>query len=115
MTLSALAAREQSRRTALLVMHASGEAALCPFFGKCDGLLVIDPDGGAREFHANTQRTAEAMCDLILDTGVHRLVLGFVTGPAAQKLRAAGVDVRLGSCARSVEDLAAGFGDLPVA
>ena len=65
MTLPALALREQSRPTALLVMRANGEVALCPFFGKCDGLLVIGPNGESRKFHANTQRTAEAMCDLI--------------------------------------------------
>lgn len=88
---------------------------LCPFFGKCDGVLVIDPGSGLREFHARGERTAEAMCDLILKSGVHRLVLGFVGGPSAQKLHAAGIDIRLGSCARAVEDLAIGFDDLPAA
>jgi len=96
-------------------MHSNGEAALCPFFCKCDGLLVIDPDSGSREFHANPPGTAEGMCDLILKTGAHRLVLGFIGGPAAQKLRAAGIDIRLGSCAGAVEELALGFDDLPAA
>jgi predicted Fe-Mo cluster-binding NifX family protein len=107
--------RERSRQTALLVMHSDGEVALCPFFGKCDGLLVIDPDSGSREFHANSQRTVEAVCDLVLKTGAHRLVLGFIGGSAAQKLRAAGVDIRLGSCACPVETLATDFDDLPAA
>lgn len=105
----------QSRRTALLVMHANGEMALCPFFGKCDGLLIIDPDNQPDEFHPNERRTPEAMCKLILKTGVHRLVLGFVNGPAAQKLHAAGIDIRLGSCASAVKDLVANFDDLPIA
>ena len=104
-----------SRATALVVMLIDGETALCPFFAKCDGVLVIDPHSGDQEFHARTQPRAEAMCDLILKTGAHRLVLGFVPGPAARQLRAGGVDIRLGSCARAVEELAASFDDLPAA
>jgi predicted Fe-Mo cluster-binding NifX family protein len=94
-------------------MRSDGETVLCPFFGKCDGLLIVDPDDGSREFHANTEYTAETMCDVILKTGVHRLVLGFIARPAARKLRAAGVDIRLGSCACAVEDLAICFDALP--
>jgi len=104
-----------SRATALVVMLVDGDMALCPFFAKCDGVVVIDPDGGRREFHARTQPAAAAMCDLILKTGARRLVLGFVPGPAARRLRAAGVDIRLGSCACAVEQLAACFDDLPAA
>lgn len=115
MMLPAYAAAARSRRTALVVMDSTEETTLCPFFGKCDGLLVIDPDAESHEFHANPQHTAEAMCDLILKTGVRRLVLGFIGGPGAQKLRAAGVDIRLGSCACTVEDLALCFDDLPSA
>lgn len=115
MALSALASHEPSHRTALLVMRANHETVLCPFFSKCDGLLIIDPDSGSREFHTKRQHSVEAMCDLILKTGTHRLVLGFVGGPAALKLRAAGIDIRLGSCACPVEDLALGFDDLPTA
>ena len=103
----------QTRLVALLVMSARTETALCPFFGKCDGLLVIDPETGARVFQANTGHTAEAMCDMILKSGVNRLILGFIAGPAARKLHAAGVDIRLGSCACAVDDLAARFDDLP--
>ena len=84
-----------------------------PFFGKCDGLLIIDVDTSAREFHANAKRTAETMCDLILDARVHRLILGFIGGPAACKLQSAGVDIRLGPCVCAVDDLALRFDDLP--
>jgi predicted Fe-Mo cluster-binding NifX family protein len=104
---------EESRRTALLVMHSDREMALCPFFGKCDGVLVIDPHEKSQEFHANEQHTAMAICDLILKTDAGRLVCGFVGEPEKQRLRAAGIDVRLGSCACAVEDLAAAFDDLP--
>ena len=113
MKLAALPHLNQSRRTALLVMRSNGDTALCPFFGKCDGLLIVDPDSGLREFHANTEHSAETICDLILKAGVHRLVLGFIAGPAARKLRTAGVDMRLGSCACAVEDLALHFDVLP--
>jgi predicted Fe-Mo cluster-binding NifX family protein len=113
MMLAASPHRSQSRRTAFLVMTSDDGTALCPFFGKCDGLLLIDPDNGSREFHANTEHTAETMCDVILEAGVNRLVLGFIAGPAARKLRTAGVDIRLGSCACAVEDLALHFDVLP--
>lgn len=115
MALPVSALPDLSRRIAFLVMRSNGEAALCPFFGKCDGLLVIDPDSASREFHPSTQDTPEAMCDLILKTGAHRLVLGFIGGPAAQKLRAGGIDIRLGSCATTVDELAVGFDSLPAA
>jgi hypothetical protein len=98
-----------------VVILLDGETRLCPFFTKCDGILVVDPDSGRHEFFGKTQRTAEAMCQLILDTGVRRLVLGFVPGSAARRLIAAGVDIRLGSSACTVEDLAAGFDRLPAA
>ncbi|WP_447954054.1 NifB/NifX family molybdenum-iron cluster-binding protein [Sphingopyxis chilensis] len=115
MALSVLTSLEPSCRTALLVMHSNEGTVLCPFFSKCDGLLIIDPESGSREFRAKEQDTAEAMCDLILKAGVHRLVLGFIGGPAARKLRAAGIDIRLGSGAVAVEDLVIGFNDLPAA
>jgi hypothetical protein len=67
----------QSNLIALLVILVDGEIMLCPFFAKCDGVLVIDPDSGRREFLAKTNRTIEAMCDLILRTGADRLILGF--------------------------------------
>lgn len=103
----------QSRKTAFLVMRSSGDSVLCPFFSKCNGVLVFDPDSGSREFHANTDHSAETMCNVILKTGVHRLVLGFIAEPAARKLQAGGVDMRLGSCARPVEELAMCFDALP--
>ena len=103
----------RSRETGLLVIRSDGDSVLCPFFGKCDGLLIINSDNGSHEFHANTDRSAEKMCDVILKTGVHRLVLGFIAGPAARKLRVAGIDIRLGSCACAVEDLAECFDALP--
>lgn len=109
----AAVAPKNSRRTALLVMYLNEELALCPFFGKCDGVLIIGPNANSQEFHKIPQRTADAVCDLISKTGVDCLICGFVAGPEKQKLRAAGVDLRLGSCICAVEDLAASFSDLP--
>jgi predicted Fe-Mo cluster-binding NifX family protein len=109
------ASPDPSHRTALLVMRSKGEMTLSPFFGKCDGVLVIDPHKKTQEFHVNQPRTADSVCALILKSGAPRLVCGFVAGPEKQKLRAAGVDVRLGSPAGALEDLAAHFDDLPQA
>lgn len=113
MELAVLPRVAPSRKTGFLVMTSDGTVALCPFFGKCDGVLIIDPDNGLREFHANSQRTADTMCDVILRLGVQRLVLGFIAGPAARKLLGAGVDIRLGSCACALEHLADCFEALP--
>ena len=115
MALAALPFPDRSRRTALIVVESNGATTLCPFFAKCGGLLVVDPDTGFRRFYPNTEHTTEAMCDLILKSGVQRLVLGFIGGPAAQKLRAAGIDIRLGSCASVVDELASDFDSLPPA
>ena len=110
---SDLASPERLHRVALSVMRSKGEVALCPFFGKCDGVLIIDACEKSREFYTNEQRTAAAICELILNTGADRLICGFVGEPERQRLGAAGIDVRLGSCACAVEDLVACFDDLP--
>lgn len=104
---------DHSRRTALLVMRAEGEATLCPFFGKCDGLMIFDPDDGTREFYVNTEHSAETMCELVLASGARRLVLGFAPGPVVRRLHAAEIDIRLGSCVCALEELAAHFELLP--
>lgn len=109
MMLAASPPQERSRCTALLVMRTDGGTVLCPFFGKCDGLIIIDPAKDLHEFCANIKGTPEAICDLVLKTGMQRVVLGFIPGPAVRRLREAKVDIRLGSCACAVEDLASRF------
>jgi hypothetical protein len=113
--MAASASPERSHRTAFLIMHSNGEAGLCPFFGKCDGILVINAHDRSHVFHPNSERTAQAVCDLVLSTGADRLVCGFITEPEKRRLRAAGIDVRMGSCACGVEQLAADFEQLPSA
>ena len=107
--------REQPSRTALLVMRIGEEVTLCPFFGKCDGVVVIDPDVGRREYRWQDRETADAMCDLIIGTGARRLILGFVGEAAADRLRRLGIDVRVGPCACALDDLVASFDHLPSA
>lgn len=100
---------------ALVVARGQRKAILSPFFAKCDGLLIIDPDAPGREFRANTERTSAFMCELILASGVTKLVCGFIPEPDRSRLSACGVEIRIGSCARSVEALIREFDALPVA
>jgi predicted Fe-Mo cluster-binding NifX family protein len=102
-------------RIAVTVLDLGLGPAPCPFFGKCDGIVVIDTATGAREFHWNPPRTPESLCDLILASSVDALICGFIGKPAIGRLRAAGIDVRWGSGSRSVDQLVANFRDLPEA
>jgi hypothetical protein len=104
-----------SVRTAVTIMHSGSGPALCPFFAKCDGIVVFDTVDGATIFYPNRKRTAEAMCDLLLKIRPNRLVCGFIASPERSKLCAAGIEVRLGSCARPVKELVGAFDALAVA
>jgi len=103
------------RVAAVLVTNAGTAHAVCPFFGKCDGVLIVDPIRDTTEFLPNERRTADTLCDLIVKSGVSRLVCGFISDTDKKRLRSAGIDVRLGSCACSVNDLVANFDGLLVA
>jgi len=102
-------------RTAITVMNSSAEPMLSAFFGKCDGILIVDTAGAIREFYRNELRTPAALCDLILLTKPDRLVCGYVSEAEKQTLCDAGIDVRLGSCNHSINELSACFCDLPKA
>lgn len=106
---------EQALRIALLVMNSDDGAVLCPFFGKCDGFLLLDPVTRSAEFHSNERRSADDLCDRIVRSGANAVVCGFIGESQKRRLLAAGIDVRLGSCAGSVDDLVSGFCDLAVA
>jgi predicted Fe-Mo cluster-binding NifX family protein len=101
------------RRIGVLAAGIPGKEMLCPFFAKCDGLLVVDLDANIRTFRANAVRTQQSTCDLILTSGVTRLICGFIAESERKKLSAAGIDVRVASCQRPVEDLVTGFDKLP--
>jgi len=100
---------DRTRCVALLVARDQRRFVLSPFFAKSDGLLIIDPVARRRRYHANAARTSESTCDLILASGAPRLICGFVGAPERDRLHAAGTDVRLASCARTVADLVSSF------
>lgn len=104
-----------SVHTAVTVMNTASGPALCPFFAKCDGVMVFDSAGGAMIFYPNRGQTADSMCSLLLEIQPDRVISGFVGAPERTRLCAAGINVRLGSCARSVAELVGDFQDLAVA
>jgi predicted Fe-Mo cluster-binding NifX family protein len=116
MSAPALALPRSAGRVAVLVMMVTdGASALCPFFGKCDGFLVIDRASDVREFYPNEDRTADSLCDLIVKSGAGQLVCGFIPEPAKRRLRSGGIDIRLGACTLSVEELVQSASEFPEA
>jgi hypothetical protein len=101
--------------TAMLVINSRLGPVLCPFFAKCDGVLLIDPTNGSAEFHRHNRSDAKSLCDLILALNPRALVCGFIGEAEKQRLHNAGIDIRLGSCNCTVDELVAGFHDLPAA
>lgn len=102
-------------RIAVTVMDFGSGPGPCPFFGKCDGIMVVDTETGARWLRTNPPRTPWSLCDLILASGVDGVICGFIAEGEIDRLRTAGIDVRLGSCQCSIETLVARFCDLPQA
>lgn len=96
-------------------MQSGSDVSVCPFFGKCDGIVLIDPAAGTRDFLCNGDRTNSTLCEVILGARPARLVCGFIGETDKRKLRAAGIDVRLGSCSCSVDELIESFDTLPEA
>ncbi len=102
-------------RTAVLVMNSGYEPLLCPFFNKCDGVLLHSASDGSTDFHPRDRSGAKSMCDLLLELKPDRIICGFVGGPEMQRLRGAGIDIRLGSCNCAIDELVASFPTLPEA
>jgi len=98
---------------AVPVINSLSGPILCPFFQKCDGVLLIDGAGNSTEFHQRDRSGVKPLCDLIVELKPGALVCSFVGETEKQKLRNAGIDVRLGSCSCSIEELLAGFHNLP--
>jgi len=95
-------------------MNAGHGLTLCPVFAKCDGVLLIEPDG-SRGYYPNTEGTARSLSELVLNTRSGRLLCGFIATGEKKVLRAAGIDIRVGSCACAVDELVASFSTLPEA
>ena len=102
-------------RTAVLVLNSRSTSLLCPFFGRCDGVLLINADVGSKEFHPRVRSDAKSMCDLLLELEPSHVICGFIAEPEKQRLRAAGIDVRLGSCNCPIDELVTSFSTLPKA
>lgn len=106
---------DRKRIIGVLIVRTRRRTMLSPFFAKSEGLLLIDPATRARDFRRNPQRTTEATYDLIVGSGATHLVCGFIADSERNRLRMQGIDVRIGSCARSIGTLVCGFEDLPPA
>jgi predicted Fe-Mo cluster-binding NifX family protein len=102
-------------KTAVLVIRPGSESLLCPFFDKCDGVLLINAVDGSKEFHPCDCSSVKPAYELILKLQPRRLICGFIGGPERKMLSAAGIDVRLGSCSCSVDELVSSFSTLPKA
>lgn len=101
-------------RTALVVMNSGSTVLLCPFFDKCDGVLLNGEDG-SQEFHPRGRSDTKSIGDLLLALKPARVICGFISEPEKERLRVAGIDVRLGSCSCPVDELVASFLSLPAA
>jgi hypothetical protein len=103
------------RSIAILVISARSEPMLCPFFRRCDGILLVGRSGHQTLLHKPDVSGDESVCDLILRLKPDGLICGFVGDAEKEKLNAAGIDVRLGSCSRPIDELYAEFDSLPPA
>jgi hypothetical protein len=102
-------------RTAVLVMNSGSVPLLCPFFNKCDGVLLHNASDHSTDYHPRDRSGAKSMCDMLLELKPDRIICGFVGGPEMQRLRGAGVDIRLGSCSCPIDELLASSSSLPEA
>jgi hypothetical protein len=100
-------------RIAVLVMTSGSMSLLCPFFSKFDGVLLHNAADGSREFHPRDPSGARSMCDLILELKPDQMICGFIAATETQRLRGAGIDVRLGSCSCAIDELLASISTLP--
>ncbi len=105
---------KSSELTAITVMKAGADYRMCPFFGKCDGLLIVEPASAPVAFIPNAERDSSALSRLIIESKIKRLICGFVPqGECQRALLQAGIDVRLASGAYSIPDLVFDFANLP--
>lgn len=112
--ISAPSSRDTVRTGVMVAMSESGPK-LCPFFARCDGLVVFSADAPTEILSADPSSSPSSMCELIEKSGVQRLICGFIAEPCRTRLRARGVDIRLGSCRETIAVLAARFDTLPAA
>lgn len=102
-------------RTGVLVALRPQGPILSPFFLGCEGLVVFSSGNRVETYLVQAVRIEGDICDLIAQSGVQRLVCGFIGAAEHRLLRARGIDVRVGSCVESVATLVARFESLPSA
>lgn len=101
-------------KTAVTISSGAMSPTLAAFFAHCDAVLISDGDGDERVI-TNQGRRGDDVCQIVLAQRAHRLICGFIPEDCKQRLREAGVDIRLGSCSQPVFDLIVNFGQLPFA
>ena len=102
-------------RIALTVHHARPDAHLSPFFGKAQGLVILDPALSDRIYLPNAGWSADWVCATLLSSGVGRLICSYVDGRSMRRLGRAGIDVRLAPCSQPAVSLVDQFQRLPTA
>lgn len=102
-------------RIALLVMNAHSVPVLSPFFNKCEGVLLVDTIGRSTEFHPRDRTGVRSVRDLLVQLKPKYLICGYVGEEEKRALQACGIDVRLGSCNCTVDELATRVHTLPEA
>ncbi len=102
-------------RVALTVHSSRPDAPLSPFFGKAQGLLVIDQQGSEQTFLPNLGWNADWVCATLFAHEIKRLICAYIDGKSARRLDRAGIDARLAPCSQPALGLVARFDWLPKA
>jgi predicted Fe-Mo cluster-binding NifX family protein len=102
-------------KVALTVHHNRLDAPLSPFFGKAQGLVILDPALPERTYLPNAGWSADWVCVTLLAHGVRHLICAYIDGRSMRRLERAGIDVRLAPCSRPAESLVDQFQSLRTA
>lgn len=102
-------------RIAVLVMNVGSVPVLSPFFDKCEGVLLLDAVDRSTEFHLRDPTDEKSTCDILVELKPDYVICGYVGEAEKRRLKACGIDVRLGSCTCPVDELAKGVRTLPEA
>lgn len=92
-------------KVAFVVHPARLDAPLSPFFGKAQGLVILDPALPERTYLPNEGWNADWVCVTLLANGVRQLICSYIDGRSMRRLDWAGIDVRLAPCSRPAVSL----------
>lgn len=102
-------------RVALTVHSDHPDAPLSPFFGKAQGLVILDPTVPERAFLPNVGWSADWVCEALFASGVRRLICSYIDDRSMRRLDRAGIDVRLAPCSQPAKSLVDQFPRLKTA